>query len=142
MMDFEDAAIWGVVFVVLVAVVMFISSFFWYPRYKVWSRGLSGKAQLREAEWNRKITIEEAAAKFESAKHLAAAEVERAKGVAKANKIIGESLQGNEAYLRYLWIHGLQESTSDVIYVPTEANLPVLEAQRFSQRTKLVHGEH
>lgn len=106
------------------------------PIYDVWAKGLKGKAELKQAEWNRRITIQEAEAKMESSKFLAQAEIERAKGVAKANKIIGESLQGNEAYLRYLWIHGLQESTSDVIYVPTEANLPVLEANRFNERCK------
>lgn len=64
---------------------------------------------------------------------LAEAEIERAKGVAEANRIIGESLKGNEAYLRYLWIQGLQEgSTPQVVYVPTEAGLPILEAGRMN----------
>jgi len=67
---------------------------------------------------------------YESAKNLAKAEIERAKGVAEANKIIGESLKGNEAYLRYLWIQSLSDGHSETIYVPTEANLPVLEATR------------
>ena len=61
---------------------------------------------------------------------MAQAEVERAKGVAEANEIIGESLKENEAYLRYLWIIGLQDGSSEVIYIPTEANLPILEATR------------
>ena len=100
------------------------------PTYNVWQRGLAGKAQLKEAEWNRQITIKEAEAKQEAAKALAAAEVERAKGVAEANAIIGESLKDNEAYLRYLWIIGLQDGSSEVIYIPTEANLPILEAVR------------
>lgn len=99
------------------------------PQYKVWSRELSGKAQLREAEWSRKIAIQEAQAKLESAQHLADAEIERARGVAEANAIIGESLKGNEAYLRYLWISGLQDGSSEVIYIPTEANMPLLEAR-------------
>lgn len=64
---------------------------------------------------------------------LAAAEVERAKGVAEANRIIGESLKNNEGYLRYLWIQGLQDGSSEVIYVPTEASLPILEATRRMQ---------
>lgn len=64
----------------------------------------------------------------EAAQHLAQAEIERAKGVAEANKIIGDSLKGNEAYLRYLWIHSLENTQNSVIYVPTEANLPILEA--------------
>jgi len=100
------------------------------PRYNVWSRELAGKAQLREAEWNRKIKVQEAEAAQQSARFLAEAEVERAKGVAEANKIIGESLKENEAYLRYLWIQGLQDGSSEVIYIPTEANLPILEATR------------
>ena len=67
-------------------------------------------------------------AKEESAKHLAEAEVIRAEGVARANKIIGDSLQNNEAYLRYLWIDGLHSGKNQVIYIPTEGNLPILEA--------------
>lgn len=104
------------------------SPFLAYPFYKRWSRDMRGQATLREAEWTRKIRIEEAKAEQEAAKALAAAEIERAKGVAEANRIIGESLTGNEAYLRYLWIQGLQDGSSEVIYVPTEAGLPILEA--------------
>jgi hypothetical protein len=100
------------------------------PIYGVWQKGLKGKAELKQAEYNRKIKIREAEAKHESAKSLAMAEVERAKGVAKANKIIGESLRKNEAYLRYLWIQGLHNGKGETIYIPTEANLPILEATR------------
>ncbi len=101
-----------------------------YKKYKIWTMEQDGRAELSKAEWTKKIAIEEARAKTESAKLLAQAEVERAKGVAEANKIIGESLKDNEAYLKYLWIQGLQENDNDVIYVPTEANLPILEATR------------
>lgn len=100
------------------------------PVYRVWQKELAGKAVLKEAEWDRQVAIKEAAAKRESATLLAAAEVERAKGVAEANKIIGESLRENESYLRYLWIQGLHDGSSEVIYIPTEANLPILEAIR------------
>lgn len=103
------------------------------PQYNVYTRRMSGEAQLREAEWNRQIAIEEAKAKNESAKLFAEAEVTRARGVAEANKIIGDSLKDNEAYLRYLWIEGLQGDRSEVIYVPTEAGLPILEARRLKK---------
>lgn len=33
-------------------------------------------------------------------------------------------------YIQYLWVQGLHDGSSEVIYVPTEANLPVLEATR------------
>jgi len=124
--DKEYVAIALIVFFVLFAIVG--GSCYGIPRYNVWQKGLAGEAQLREAEWNRQITIREAEAKQQSAKALAQAEIERAKGVAEANRIIGESLQGNEAYLRYLWIQALMEDSNSVIYVPTEASLPILEA--------------
>jgi regulator of protease activity HflC (stomatin/prohibitin superfamily) len=96
--------------------------------YDVWAERKQGEAELARAESNRSITVLEATAKEHSARHLANAEIIRAEGVAEANKIIGESLKGNEAYLRYLWIDGLQHSKGQVVYVPTEANLPILEA--------------
>ena len=101
-----------------------------YPVYHVWTQEMSGKADLAEAEWSKQIAIEEAKAELESASLKAAAEVERAKGVAEANAIIGDSLKDNDAYLRYLWINGLHDGSSEVIYIPTEANLPILEATR------------
>ncbi len=99
-----------------------------YSKFNLWSSALSGEAELRKADWNRQITVREAQAKKDSAVLLADAEVERAKGVAKANKIIGDSLKGNEEYLRYLWIDSLQQTKDQIIYVPTEAGLPILEA--------------
>ena len=104
------------------------------PTYNVWQKELSGKAQLKEADWNRQIAIKEAEAKKASAKHLSDAEVIRDRGVAKANEIIGKSLKNNESYLRYLWIQGLQDGSSEVIYIPTEANLPILESVRKLRR--------
>ncbi len=100
------------------------------PFINVWQQGMQGQAELAHAEFNRQIATCEAQAKKESAKALADAEVIRAEGVAKANKIIGDSLEGNEGYLRYLWIQGLQTNQMQVVYVPTEANLPILETQR------------
>ncbi len=121
-----------VVLSVLAVVVCVATGMYGCPKYNVWQKGLSGQAQLKQAEWNRQILIREADAKKDAATMLAAAEVERAKGVAEANAIIGESLKGNEAYLRYLWIMGLQDGTSEIIYIPTEANMPILEAARFN----------
>ena len=106
---------------------------FGVPVYNVWQQEMTGKAELSRAEQNRQIRIQEAKAKKEAAVFEAEAEVERAKGVAQANKIIGESLNENENYLRYLWIQSLNDGNAETIYVPTEANLPILEADRFSQ---------
>lgn len=119
----------------VVVAVMVVAALLWgVPRWNVYRRELAGKAQLREAEWNRRIAVEEANAKKDAAEALAEAEVARARGIAQANEIIGHSLRDNEAYLRYLWIMGLQDGSSEVIYVPTEAQLPILEAGRAMQR--------
>ena len=99
------------------------------PIYQVWRRELNGKAELAEAEWNRKIKVEEAEANLASQKLNAQAEVERAKGAAESQKIISSTL--NEQYLRYLWVSKLEEGTNrQTIYIPTENGLPILEANR------------
>lgn len=99
-----------------------------WPKYKKYARTMQGEAELAGQEYERRIQVEDARARKEAAVMLAEAEVERARGVAEANQIIAEGLGGPEGYLRYLWIQGLQDGTSEVIYVPTEAGLPILEA--------------
>ncbi len=69
--------------------------------YGVWASAKEGEARLAEATYSRQIAVKEADAKAAAAVELAKAEVIRARGVAKANKIIGESLNQNESYLRY-----------------------------------------
>jgi len=71
---------------------------------------------------------------LQKAKKDAEIAVTRAEGVAKSNKIIADSV--NENYLRYRWVEGLQSSEKQVVYVPTEANLPIMEASRWSNFEK------
>lgn len=110
------------------------------PKYRVYTQTMRGTAALREAEWTKKIQIEEARgqeeaaimkaeARITQARAEGQAELERAKATAEANKIIGDSLKGNDDYLRYLWIMGLQDANGERIYIPTEAGLPILEAR-------------
>ena len=111
----------------LIAVVA-VAFFAGGPVYNVWSQGMNGKAELQKAEYTRKVAVLEAQAKMDSASKLADAEVERAKGVAEANRIIGDSLKDNPRYLQYLYITGLQEGSEKgnrTIYVPTEGGMPV-----------------
>ena len=105
------------------------------PQYKVYSARLEGESLLAHAQASKEVAVAEAKAKMESSSLLAQAEVERAKGVAQANKIIGDSLRENESYLRYLWITEVSanQQGKTVVYIPTEANLPILEAQRHPQ---------
>ncbi|WP_075352306.1 hypothetical protein [Algoriphagus marinus] len=99
------------------------------PTYNVWQQEMSGRAEFAKAEQNRRILIEEAAANLEAEKLNAQAEIERAKGAAEAIKIENGSI--SEKYIQYLWVRQ-QKNLGDktVIYIPTEANLPILEAGR------------
>lgn len=125
---------WGKVgkWVSVILVIFFFIVWIIVPLMKPWWAQQSGKAELAQAEQNRQIAILEAQAKQESALHLAQAEINRAEGVAKANKIIGESLKNNEDYLKYLWITDVAGTNiqKTVVYVPTETNIPILEASR------------
>lgn len=116
----------GVLFLVLVGATLMAVG----PIYNVWSSEQGGKAELARADYSKRIAVVEAQAKSDSASLLAEAEVKRAEGVAKANQIIGNSLKGHDEYLRYLWITQLEKSTHEVIYVPTEAQIPIMEAGR------------
>lgn len=96
------------------------------PKYKIYKQDLRGQATLREAEWTKKVKIEDAKAERDSAVLFAEKEVTRARGLAEAQKIIDGTL--TDKYLRYLYIQGLNDGTSEVIYVATEAGIPITEA--------------
>lgn len=97
------------------------------PNYGVYEQRLAGEAELAKAEFSKRVQVTDAEGRLAAAVKLADVEIARARGVAEANRIIGDSLKGNDAYLRYLWIDKLDQK-GQVIYVPTEAGLPILEA--------------
>ena len=102
------------------------------PKYQVWQQEMAGKAEFAKAEQNRKIKIEEAKANLEAEKLNAQAEIERAKGAAEAIRIENGSI--TPAYIQYLWVRQQNANTNNkIIYIPTEAGLPVLEAGRTSK---------
>jgi len=108
--------------VVVILAVMFVGG----PLYGVWQQSLSGKAELQKAEYTRKVAVLEAQAKKDSAQQLAEAEIIRARGVATANQIIGESLKDNPAYLQYLWITQGEENANRTVYmIPSNGGAPV-----------------
>lgn len=104
---------------------------YYYPQYNVYAQRMEGEAAFAKAEQDRRIRVLEAQAAFDSASLTAKAEIARAEGVAQANKIIANGLGGPEGYLRWRYIEMLENTGRtgrDVIYVPTEAGLPILEA--------------
>lgn len=129
------ASVVGLVVVVIAGVLLL------WPIYIVWQQEKAGEAEYARAEQNRQIAVKEAQAKKDAAEMLAEAEVTRAKGVAEANHIIGDSLRGNEAYIHWLWVDTLKDTKDQIIYIPTEAGVPIMESQRLKAQETMEAGK-
>jgi len=127
-----ETSMWRVWLLMSVLGIAVIGGFMYIiPQYKVYSQRMLGQAELQRAESNRQIKVREAQAAYDAADLTAKAEIRRAEGVAEANRIIADSLDGAEGYLRWRYIEMLENTSGsgrDVIYIPTEAGLPILEA--------------
>lgn len=117
--------VWSVIGVVALILILM----FGMPIYRVWAQEMSGRAEYAKAEQNRKIKIEEAKANLEAEKLNAQAEVERAKGAAQAIEIENGKL--TPTYIQYLWVRQQgNNNVEKIIYIPTEAGMPILEAKK------------
>lgn len=114
-----------VIAIALIAVIMWV-----IPIYSVWASKKRGQAELAQANFAEQVAIAEATARLNSAQKNREAEVIDAMAVADSIGKIGNALKENEGYLRWQWIKSLRDTENEVIYVPTEANLPILEAVR------------
>lgn len=132
-MDEENKNIWhwvrNIVGIVLFVIVSLMVG---CPTYNVYTSRMQGEAILAHAQSSREVAVAEAKAKMESASLLAQADTIRAHGVAISNRIIGASLKNNPEYLQWLWIDQIEKANT--IYVPTETNLPILEAGRLGNK--------
>ncbi len=104
------------------------------PTYNVYAKQMQGKAAYEQAVQDRRIRVLEAQAALDSATLTAQAEIARARGTNESNRIMAESLGGPENYLRWAYIHMLEETAGkqgrEIIYIPTEGGMPILEAGR------------
>lgn len=115
----------GEVFIllVIVSVVMAVGLMMWIlPTWNVWRQGLSGEAALKKAQQTRQIIVEQAKAEKEAAQMRA-----------EATAIVGKAAQEYPEYRQQEFIgafaQALESGTiSQIIYVPTEANIPIMEA--------------
>ncbi len=102
-----------------------IFAFMWgMPKYGVWRAGLQGEATLMRAEQEKKIQIEQAKAELESAKLRA-----------EAIQIVGKASKDFPEYRTQEFIGAFGEAIKageidQIIYVPTEANIPIVESGR------------
>lgn len=115
--------------IVLVIIVLLL--IFWFgPIYNVWSERKKGQADLARAQSETQIQVAQAQGRLAAAEANKKAAIVEAEAVAEQIKTIGTSLSSHDLYLRWQWIRMMEEREGETIYVPTEANLPILEANR------------
>lgn len=118
----------GICAVLLVLVLSIFAYRFITPKLNLYASNTEKQAVIKEQE-----AISEAEV-FAAEKRVIAAEAEaearriEAEGIADAQRIISETL--TPEYLTWRFYEVLSDSEGDVIYVPTEAGLPILEATR------------
>lgn len=106
-----------------------------FPRYRVWFAHQKGLADLARANNEQQIQVAQANGRLQAAETNKKAAIIEAEAVAAQIEKIGANLQKHELFLRWQWIKMMEarDSETDTIYVPTEANLPILEATRRDQ---------
>lgn len=119
--------LWPLLAVVLV---MWAAGLWFFPIYGVWSAHKRGEADLAKAKNEQQIQIAQAHSRYEAADLNKKAAIVEAQAVAEQIKTIGENLSRHDLYLKWQWIKMMEDREGETIYVPTEANLPVLEASR------------
>lgn len=111
---------------------------FGYPHWRVWAAHQRGQADLAQAKNEQQIQIATAQSRLAAAELNKQAAIIEAQAVAAQVKEIGTELSHHDLYLRWQWIKMMEDTLkegteSQVIYVPTEANLPILEATRLAK---------
>ena len=112
------------IFAVSIIVIAVIALLFWgLPKWNVWRSGLSGEAALMRAEQTKKIMIETARAERDASSLRA-----------EAIKIMGQAAKEFPEYRQQEFMQAFGEALREgnirqIIYVPTEANIPILEAK-------------
>lgn len=96
---------------------------FGYPVYKVWEQSKAGEAALAKATQDRQIKVQEAEAEMEAASKQA-----------EANRILGESIRQYPESMEQKWVEAIEKTSNQVIYLPTEASVPITESARMAQK--------
>lgn len=99
------------------------------PLWRVWAQRKEGEAALEQAYKEQKIQIAQAESRKDAASLNKQAAIIEAEAVSEQIKRIGNQLTEHDLYLKWQWIEMMEKQPNNsVIYVPTEASLPILEA--------------
>lgn len=119
-----------IVLACLVVLLIVLWIMFGYPIWNVWASHKAGEADYQQALNEQKIQIARAQSRLDAAELNKKAAVVEAQAVAAQIKEIGKQLTEHDLFLRWQWIKMMEDRDGETIYVPTEANLPILEATR------------
>jgi regulator of protease activity HflC (stomatin/prohibitin superfamily) len=102
------------------------------PQYNVYSARMDGEATVARANGAKQALVAQAMAEKESAQLRA-----------DAIKIVGQAAKDYPEYRQQEFIGAFAEAMqsgkiSQIIYVPTEANIPIIEANRFTENRQLL----
>jgi hypothetical protein len=120
-MDIDKPSTWLIGFIVLgtlIALVMWA-----LPAYHVYSARMEGEATLQRSESTKRILVEQAQAELDAAKLRK-----------EAIEIMGAAAQQYPEYRLQEFMGAFADamqngSVQKIIYVPTEANIPIIEAR-------------
>ena len=115
----------------VVALLIILGLIWGYQYFKVFSAEMSGKAKKMEAQQARMVLVEQARAEKEAAQLRS-----------DAILIVGEAAKKYPEYRYQEYIGAFAEALKNgkihqIIYIPTEAGIPILEAGRKSYNKKV-----
>jgi regulator of protease activity HflC (stomatin/prohibitin superfamily) len=122
-------------FVGFVVMVLIAWGLIGYPHWRVWASHQRGLADLQQAKNEQQIQIAKAQSRLDAAALNKQAAIIEAEAVAAQIQAIGDKLTTHDLYLRWQWIKMMEDTAGEhnTIYVPTEANIPILEATRLAK---------
>jgi hypothetical protein len=116
-------SVYGIGVIIITASMLFGFGYL-SKQYNVWAMEMSGKAKLAEATQSRQIQIEQAKGEKEAAQYTA-----------EAIGIVGKAAKAYPEYRQQMYIQAFGEALTggkiqQIIYIPTENGMPILEAGR------------
>lgn len=120
----------GALIVLLIVIMLCLSvgsCMRWYPQYQVYSSKMDGEAELAKANYARQTQVAQAQAELDAAKL-------RAQAIA----MVGKAAQDYPQYRQQEFIGAFADALRDgkiqqIMYVPTEAGIPITEAGRATE---------
>jgi len=114
--------------IIVGSIVGIIASMFLLPMWSVWQQDMKGRAKLAKASQERQILVEQAKAESEAADYIVTA-------ITK----VGQAAKDFPEYRKQVFMQAYAEALNSeaidqIIYVATEAGIPVTEAGRITNK--------